>query len=84
MRVLKQWPTTSAPRQDKYSPLFDGKIYDLAEGKDFTGNPDQMRMLVYSAARHRGVLVKTLKKDGHLILQAVGERPKRKTKPRVM
>lgn len=50
---------------------FDGQLWELVPGKDFTGSAAGIRSSAYNAAKVRGVKVRTYYKDGKVYVQKV-------------
>ena len=59
--------------QYPYDDWFDGALWRLRRGEDFTVTPTSMRTTIYSAAKRRGVTVETRLVGGVLLIQRTGE-----------
>lgn len=71
------WPTWARPTGERaeypWDDWFNGDIWVLEHGRDFTAKLASFRVIAYAAARRRGVRLKTgLNPDGQSIaIQAI-------------
>lgn len=69
------WNAARSPRSRyDWDEWFDGRIWRLVEGEDFTAKASSFRTSVSAAAQRRGQSVRTsIPEDGVVVLQAYEE-----------
>ena len=70
---LNEFNFTRARNRYDWDRLFDGNVWELKEGQDFTTDVKTIRSSVYAAARRHDVQVRTQVEGDNLVLQAVRE-----------
>ena len=68
MRVLEALPKAKRSSKGRaetydYNKFFDGQVYELARGDDFTCKPVTMMRNIRSAAKRRGIRVSVVSVD---------------------
>jgi hypothetical protein len=60
-KTLKTWPSKRRPCSDPYpwSKWFDGQVWEIRQGVDYQTRSQDFRCHVLSAAKARGLKVKT-------------------------
>lgn len=66
--------TFGARSKYNWDAWFDGKVWELVEGEDYT-NPVAARAAAYAAAKARGLVVRVSLKDTSLFVQVTGAAP---------
>lgn len=76
MQKIENFPTNTRNAKYDWNSLFDGSIWELVQGEDFTVSAQSFRGAVYAAKVARGVEVKSAKvvRDGKtiVVLQMTG------------
>lgn len=79
-KVLGQWPKAGLRgKTPRFAQYFDGQVWKLDQTKFGYEDLQKFRNAVHSAAKARGVALRTTRlSDGvHLVFQAIGEQPTR-------
>lgn len=58
-KILRNFNFDGGGEKYPYDEWFDGRIYQLDRGIDFTVHPNSMRINLYNAAERRGLQVQT-------------------------
>ena len=67
-KKLKELPAGTRSRYP-WDDWFDGEVWELTEGEDYTVSTDNMRTAVHSAAKTRGGKATTTSVEGGLAIQ---------------
>lgn len=73
-RVIDHMPPDGRSRRGRYDwdNWFDGQAWLLVNGEDFTTEIEAFRSLVHTAAKRRGLVVRTVTTpDGNVAIQVV-------------
>lgn len=73
MKTLKKFEFRSPGNQSKYdwNKFFDGGIYQLEEGSDYTSSQSTFIYMIKNQAKRHGIEVNVQKVEGGVVLQAL-------------
>ena len=79
---IDAFPTRTRAAKYDFSEVFDGSIYEMIEGVDFTVKPASFRTALYSAAKAQNVSINTLMtvRDGKTVFTVQKTDAPRKTR----